>query len=269
MDRSIEEIWRRYDAMERRLAAPLTERMLSLADLRPGMHVLDLATGRGEPAVPAARAVGPSGRVVGVEIDPATAAMAAAAAREEAVVNLEVRIGDAAAFRPKDGEIFDRVLARWALMYFADPVLALRCAHDAQRPGGRIILAVMAEPASDSYYTWPRRHLDPALIPPIVPDRPGPFRYADPAALERDLSAAGFRQTAAEEMNVPVFESPDAAELIAWMRAFGIDRLLLNAPAGARERWEESVLSSAHELRRDGMYRLRTLTRIVSAVRDR
>ncbi len=44
-----EEIWRRCDADERRLTAPLSEAMLDLAEIRPGMQVPDLATGRREP----------------------------------------------------------------------------------------------------------------------------------------------------------------------------------------------------------------------------
>jgi len=63
-----EEIWRRYDGIESRLTAPLSERMLDLAGIRPGMRVLDLATGRGEPALRAARRVAPDGFVVGVEL---------------------------------------------------------------------------------------------------------------------------------------------------------------------------------------------------------
>jgi ubiquinone/menaquinone biosynthesis C-methylase UbiE len=53
-----EEIWRKYDAVEQRLRAPLSERMLDLANHQPGMRVLDIATGRGEPAVRAAHRVG-------------------------------------------------------------------------------------------------------------------------------------------------------------------------------------------------------------------
>ena len=44
---SAEEDWRRYDRMEARLTAPLSERMLDLAGIETGMRVLDLATGRG------------------------------------------------------------------------------------------------------------------------------------------------------------------------------------------------------------------------------
>ena len=54
-----EEVWREYDETELRLTAPLSERMMDLARLGPGMRVLDLATGRGEPAVRVARRVAP------------------------------------------------------------------------------------------------------------------------------------------------------------------------------------------------------------------
>jgi ubiquinone/menaquinone biosynthesis C-methylase UbiE len=65
---SAEEVWQSYDRMEARLTAPLSERMLDLARLGSGMRVLDLATGRGEPAIPASRAAGPSGSVLGIDI---------------------------------------------------------------------------------------------------------------------------------------------------------------------------------------------------------
>src|SRR4029079_17450051 len=43
---SADEVWRTYDAMESRLTAPLSERMLDLARVGQGMRVLDLATGQ-------------------------------------------------------------------------------------------------------------------------------------------------------------------------------------------------------------------------------
>jgi len=73
---SAEEVWQAYDAMEARLTAPLSERMLELARVGPGMRVLDLATGRGEPAIPAAHRVGPSGSVLGIDISASMLAMA-------------------------------------------------------------------------------------------------------------------------------------------------------------------------------------------------
>ena len=73
---TLEEIWRQYDAIESRLTAPLSERMLDLAGLQRGMHVLDLATGRGEPALRAASRVGSQGSVLGVDLSGAMLRMA-------------------------------------------------------------------------------------------------------------------------------------------------------------------------------------------------
>jgi ubiquinone/menaquinone biosynthesis C-methylase UbiE len=53
--------------LEARLTAGVSERMLELAGIGPGMSVLDLATGKGEPLVRIAERVGPGGRVVGVD----------------------------------------------------------------------------------------------------------------------------------------------------------------------------------------------------------
>ncbi|MGW5417920.1 methyltransferase domain-containing protein, partial [Actinomadura geliboluensis] len=51
-------------------AAAVTGRLLELAGVGPGHRVLDVATGLGEPALSAARAAGPTGRVVGADISP-------------------------------------------------------------------------------------------------------------------------------------------------------------------------------------------------------
>jgi len=68
---SHEALWRRFDAMELRLTAAVSERMLELANLAPGMRVLDLATGRGEPAIRAAHCVGETGHVLGIDLSEA------------------------------------------------------------------------------------------------------------------------------------------------------------------------------------------------------
>ena len=59
-----------------RLFDPLTRRLLRQAGLAPGMRVLDLGSGAGNVARLARELVGPDGSVVGVERDPAAAALA-------------------------------------------------------------------------------------------------------------------------------------------------------------------------------------------------
>ena len=43
---TVDRAWRKYDDIEARLTARVSERMLDLANLRPGLRVLDLASGR-------------------------------------------------------------------------------------------------------------------------------------------------------------------------------------------------------------------------------
>jgi SAM-dependent methyltransferase len=116
-----QQIWRKYDGMERRLSASITRRMLDLAGLSPGMRVLDVATGRGEPAIPAAHRVAPSGSVLGVDVSGAMLELARERADAENVTNLELRIENAESLNGVPSAHFDAALARWGLMYFSSP----------------------------------------------------------------------------------------------------------------------------------------------------
>src|SRR5262245_66039020 len=61
--------WEKYRDLIRHMFGPITQALLDDAEVRPGDAVLDVATGAGDPALSIADAVGPSGRVIG--IDPA------------------------------------------------------------------------------------------------------------------------------------------------------------------------------------------------------
>jgi SAM-dependent methyltransferase len=262
------EIWRRYDADEARLSAPLSERMLALAGLRPGMRVLDLATGRGEPAVRAARQVAPGGSVLGVDVSAAMLDMARERAAREGVTNLELRVGNAESLEGVPAAHFDVALARWGLMYMDAPVSALAAARRALVPRGVLVAALLVAPERTTYYTLPRRVLEryrPSADPGLAPDAPGPFRYADAARFERDLTMAGFAISHAEEMDVPVMEAATDAELVAWTRAFGLGRLLDGLPDDLQRAWERDFVAAAAPLRRDGAIRLGCVTRVVVA----
>lgn len=269
MDR-VEEIWRRYDPMEARLTAPLSARMLDLAGLAPGMRVLDLATGRGEPAVAAARRVGPDGRVLGVDVSAPMLAMARERALREGVANLDLLAMDAAAPEGIPGGAFDAALARWGLMYMDSPVAALANAGRALTPGGALVAAVWAEPERVPYVSLPRRLLERRMaLPPVDPDAPGTFYYADPERLPRDLRRAGFRVEHVEDVETPVMEAETAAEVVAWTLAFGMARLLAGVPGETRRAWEGDMAREAEALRRGGVIRLGGVSRVVVARRER
>src|SRR5581483_2247040 len=103
-------------------AAGMSDALLRLGGVRRGRSVLDIGTGLGEPALPAARAVGPTGRVVGIDIS----AQMLHIARERAgdLSNVEFLVADLEDI-PLPPSTFDVALSRWSLMFAVDHVATL------------------------------------------------------------------------------------------------------------------------------------------------
>jgi len=68
-----------------------------------------------------------------------------------------------------------------------------------------------------------------------------------------------------EELVLPVMEAETTAEVVAWVRAFGLTRLLNDLPRSAQQSWEDEIAREAEALRQDGYIRLGCTTRIVVA----
>jgi ubiquinone/menaquinone biosynthesis C-methylase UbiE len=108
--------------------------------------VLDVACGTGLIAFAAVRAVGPQGRVLGVDLAGQMVDVAARRAAEQQLPNVAfARMGAEALALPDAG--FDVVLCALGLMYLPEPEQALREIRRVLRPGGRMVLAVWGERA--------------------------------------------------------------------------------------------------------------------------
>lgn len=121
----------------------LNQAALKELSLSPGERVLDVGSGLGQLARAMARAVGPSGQVVGVErsVEQRTEAFRLMhAAGEQGRV--EFRAGDAQALPLKDPEwaTFDVAHARFLLEHVPDPLAVVTSMVRAVRPGGRVVL---------------------------------------------------------------------------------------------------------------------------------
>ena len=255
---TIEEIWRKYDAMEQRLSAPLTKRMLELAQLRQGTQVLDLATGRGEPAIPAAQRILPGGRVLGVDADNSVLNIAREKAQLARVSNLEFLVSDIETLTGVAENFFDVAFARWGLMYLKQPIRALKAIRKVLAENGVLVAAVWVEPEQASFYELPRTAL--AQVTKRQPDnhrQPGTFYYADANRLTTDFEAAGFTLTHSETIKVDVVEVSSDEELISWARTFGMWDALQALTIRQQAAWEEELIQAAEAYRtKEGMIRL-------------
>jgi ubiquinone/menaquinone biosynthesis C-methylase UbiE len=120
-------------ARQAHVMAEATEEFLSGLGLASGWACLDVGCGDGQVTVAMARVAGPSGRVVGVDVDVEALELAREAAKRARVSAGFVQ-GDAA--RPRVTEAFDLAYARLLLSHLVDPVAALRTMRAEVRPGG-------------------------------------------------------------------------------------------------------------------------------------
>ncbi len=191
--------WNQKFAIQTRAA---TELVLRGAELASGMKVLDLASGTGEPALSLARAVGPQGRVVATDLVPQMLEAARQNAAAQGLNNIEFHVADAEAMPFSNGE-FDRVTCRFGIMFFADIPKAMAEIRRVLKPGGRVCFAVFGSLEENPIFMV---SLGPFLkrvkMPPLPPDAPHIFRFADETKLANALSSAGFRDVSTNKQRV-------------------------------------------------------------------
>ncbi len=223
--------WRKYDKSLRRGSAPLTRLMLQLAGIQPGCRVLDIASGTGEPGLPAAEMVGPSGFVLLTDQAPEMLAVARDKARDQNLRNVEFRVCDAEQLE-LDPESFDAALCRGALPLMPDPPAVLRVAYDALKSGGRIALTVNGRVEANPYFTVPYVVLRGfATLPRYEPGAPGPLYFADPDRLRAVLADAGFRELHFETLELVPMEFDNGREYWDYSRGFtGVASVVAQIP---------------------------------------
>jgi SAM-dependent methyltransferase len=117
-----------------RVMWPTTSRVLEEAGLAPGMTCLDLGCGGGDVALQLATLVGPTGQVVGQDMDETKLDLARQLATRLALANVQFRRSDVQAWVEESQ--YDCIYCRFLLTHLPDPPRLLRQMLRAVRPGG-------------------------------------------------------------------------------------------------------------------------------------
>ena len=214
--------WHDWGPFLGRWLGPATDAMLDMAEVGPGMHVLDIAAGAGEQSLTAARLVGASGRVLATDIAPTLLAHAAADARAAGLTQLETRELDGEALDTLPAGGFDVAISRVGLIYFPDRERALAGIRHALKPGGRVGAIVYSTPERNPFFSIPvsiiRRR---AGLGPPLPGQPGPFSLGGEGVLAAAFERAGFGRIRVRAVDSPL-RLPSAAECVRFEReSFG------------------------------------------------
>jgi ubiquinone/menaquinone biosynthesis C-methylase UbiE len=132
-----------YEPLWRVQLAEAQTLLLRVASPQKGERVLDVACGTGLVALQAARAVGPTGRVLGIDLSARMVELAGARARHSRLQADFVRMD--AEKLDLTAATFDVVLCALGLMYLPDPEQALREMKRVLRPGGRMVACVWGQ----------------------------------------------------------------------------------------------------------------------------
>ncbi len=144
-----------------RIYGPSTERFCKRAGISEGMRVLEIGSGAGDVALMLAKRIGPTGQVVGVDVNADILDTARQRAADTGLQNTEFIAGDARNLDFSDK--FDAVVGRFVLMYMANPPEAFANLMTHLKPGG---IAAFQEP---EYTLYPAvQHPDTPLMNQLI-----------------------------------------------------------------------------------------------------
>lgn len=217
---------------------------MTRANVSVGESVLDIGCGCGQTSLELAQRVGPTGRVVGVDISEPMLKRARERADHAKQKNAEFVRTDAQV-HPFSTE-FDLLFSRFGVMFFDDPGAAFVNLANALKPGGRLTFLCWQGIEHNPWLRVPLMavadHIE--LPPPPPPESPGPMAFANVDRLEALFADAGFEGIESEAFRTEVLlaggSSLEAATQFL-LEIGPVGRIASEAPPETRHRIRNAV----------------------------
>ncbi|MGA2961431.1 MAG: class I SAM-dependent methyltransferase [Candidatus Korobacteraceae bacterium] len=181
----------RYRAQSAAIGSQATQAIVDEARIAPGLRVLDVACGSGEPSISIAALMRESGHVVGIDLAATPLQVARERAGARRLTNTEFLQADVQQL-PFTDCTFDRVVSRLGVMFFPSLETALREMYRVLKPGGRtshLAWGSMQQPYFQSTIGTVLRLLPDLRVPASAKAM---FRFGEPGVLAAAFKQAGF-----------------------------------------------------------------------------
>ncbi len=242
----------KWKAKSAAMGRDVTEALVEYARPEPGMKVLDLASGTGEPAISLASRVGAEGHVTALDLSSELLEIAADRARQRGLTNFSTRQADAHAL-PFPDQSFDLVTSRFGVMFFQDCVQAFREVHRKLKPGARACFLAWG-PFQQPFWSSMLGVAHKYAGGPLTAPGQDPCKFSRSGSLSAVLREAGLQRVEEESRTLP-WTWPGTAEEI-WEHTQQVSApflpMLKRVPT---EKWEEvnrEVLQSVRQYAGDG-----------------
>ncbi len=173
--------------------APVGEALLAALDAKPGERILDLASGTGEPALTLARRLKGHATITGIDAADGMVRVAQAKADKERLPGISFKCMPAEQLAFHDNS-FDRILCRFGVMLFTDPLQGLKEMRRVLKSGGHFALAVWSTPEAMPTMHWAYETFKTRLPEDLHPPLAKVTSLGAPGLLEELLAEAGFSE---------------------------------------------------------------------------
>ena len=192
-----------FSSQQADMTLAATEGIIRLGQVKPGMQVLDVATGVGDPAIALAKLVRPDGHVLAVDMVNGMVKAGEEEARQQGVSNISFEQANAESL-PFSSQSFDLVTCKHAVMIFADVKAGLREIRRVLKTGRRAIFTAHGLPEENPWRSCIERVFSKYLeASTSVPGTPYAYRFAHPGTLSEGLREAGFSLVEEESPTLP------------------------------------------------------------------
>ena len=258
----------RYEIAMSQMMSPVITHLLTLADVRPGLAFLDVATGPGLVARAIARGIGNGNRVVGIDIAENALALARQKAEAAGLNDLSFQVEDAEKMSFEEAT-FDRVICSLGLMHFPDPAAALAEMYRVLKPNGGRLVAVVWSEAHDAPFIEVALSTLGRVFPPPKIERPSMFRFGQPAVLEKLVADAGFQEIKSERAVIELSVPDAAAYWKQFLDVAGITTVALaKQPPEMMERLEKESLTDLAPYKKEQGYDLSSGLMLVTGLKS-
>ena len=188
-----DETWATAWPQRERLTEAVTPYVIAAVGARSGQRICDIGCGGGGLTIELARAVGPTGAVVGYDVSVPLLHLARKRADDAGVPNVgfvEVDVQTSA----WDGPPFDVAASQFGVMFFDEPTAAFASIRGHLVPGGRFVFACWQGVERNPWHlgTALRKLQPPPRVPPPGKSPVGPFALGDDEYVREILEAAGY-----------------------------------------------------------------------------
>jgi SAM-dependent methyltransferase len=182
---------------------PFEDLLVDAVSAGSALHVLDIGCGTGSTTLATARRVGADGRCVGIDIsEPMIGLARERAAAERSSAEFVCADAQTHAFEPAR---FHRLISRFGVMFFDDPMRAFANLRRAARDDAELQATAWRSGAENPFMTTAERVAAPLLpnLPPRKPGGPGPCAFVEPERVDGILRASGWGAVDIAPLDVP------------------------------------------------------------------